>query len=209
FGMYTFAEMAAEHSSRTRPGILPGSNEAKYKSGVMNMNKLLRTVALLAFACMTTMCTAQTSSGTVTGHVIDPSESVVVGAEVDLLNQKTGVLTATKVRSNGDFTFADVQPGTFTVIVKAKGFKEFRQVDLTLNGSQVLSAGTITLQLGEVSESVTVSAEITPLQSGSSERSGVLDNKQLENLLAIGRDSMALVRTMPGVVGGEGGSSLG
>ena len=92
---------------------------------------------------------------------------------------------------------------------KAKGFKEFRQVDLTLNGSQVLSAGTITLQLGEVSESVTVSAEITPLQSGSSERSGVLDNKQLENLLAIGRDSMALVRTMPGVVGGEGGSSLG
>jgi hypothetical protein len=174
------------------------------------MKSLLRTVALLMFVClMALVCKAQTSSGTVTGHVVDPSQSVVVGAQVDLVNQMTGVVTTTKVHSNGDFIFADVQPGTFTVIVKAKGFKEYRQVDLKLNASQVLSAGTLTLQLGEVSETVTVSAEITPLQSGSSERSGVLDNKQLENLLAIGRDAMALTRTLPGVVGGEGGSSLG
>jgi hypothetical protein len=152
---------------------------------------------------------AQTSSGTITGRVVDPSNSIVVGAEVDLLNQETGVMVATKVRSTGDFTFADVQPGTFTVNIKAKGFKEFRQVDLRLSPSQVLATGTLTLQLGEVSETVTVSADITPLQSGSSERSGVLDNTQLENLLAIGRDAMALTRTLPGVVGGEGGSSLG
>lgn len=174
------------------------------------MKSLLRTVALFTISCgLALVANAQTSSGTVTGHVVDPSQSVVVGAEVDLLNQRTGVVMTTKVRPNGDFIFADVQPGTFTVIVKAKGFKEYRQVDLALSASQVLSAGTLTLQLGEVSESVTVSAEITPLQSGSSERSGVLDNTQLENLLAIGRDAMALTRTLPGVVGGEGGSSLG
>jgi len=174
------------------------------------MNSILRAVALWMLVCSTALlCSAQTSSGTITGHVVDPSESVVVGAEVDLLNQQTGVAISTKVHPNGDFIFSNIQPGTFTVIIKAKGFKEYRQVDLALNASQVLSAGTITLQLGEVSETVTVSAEITPLQSGSSERSGVLDNKQLENLLAIGRDAMALVRTMPGVVGSSGASSLG
>ena len=57
-------------------------------------------------------------------------------------------------------------------------------------------------------------AAITPLQTTSSERSAVLDNAQLENLLAIGRDSMALTRVLPGVVepggsGGYGSSSLG
>src|SRR4051812_26928251 len=112
------------------------------------MKSLLRTVALVIFGCITAIAAfAQTSSGTITGHVVDPSQSVVAGAEVDLLNQQTGVLTTTRVRSTGDFTFADVQPGTFTVIVKDKGFKEFRQVDLHLSASQVLSAGTITLQL--------------------------------------------------------------
>jgi len=65
------------------------------------------------------------------------------------------------------------------------------------------------LQIGEVSQSVTVSADITPIQISSSERSDVLDDHQMANLLAVGRDAMALVRVMPGVVGGEGGSSLG
>ncbi len=174
------------------------------------MKRLLRAGTLLLSLCSLGLaCPAQTSSGTLTGHVVDPSGSVVVGAAVDLLNQDTGVLTTSTVRSTGDFTFADVQPGTFTVVVKATGFKEFRQVDLHLSASQVLSAGKITLQIGEVSETVTVSADITPLQAGSSERSGVLDNTQLVNLLAIGRDAMALTRTLPGVVGSEGGSSLG
>jgi outer membrane receptor protein involved in Fe transport len=55
---------------------------------------------------------------------------------------------------------------------------------------------------------VTVSADITPLQTTSAERSAVLDNAQMENLLAIGRDAMALTRLLPGVVGGTGSSSL-
>src|SRR5579862_2590774 len=163
---------------------------------------------------MTGVTVAQTSSGTITGHLVDQSGGIVTNADVKLINQETNVIVTTKVRSNGDFIFPDVQPGTFTITVQARGYKELRQVNLQLSASQSLSTGTLTLQIGQVTELVTVTAAITPLQTTSSERSAVLDNKQLENLLAIGRDSMALTRVLPGVVepgggGGYGSSSLG
>jgi hypothetical protein len=61
-----------------------------------------------------------------------------------------------------------------------------------------LSADALVLDVGTVAESVTVSADITPLQTTSSERSGVLVTKQPDNLLAIGRDATALVRNDAG-----------
>lgn len=179
------------------------------------METLLRLVAVVTMlGCFALQGRAQTSSGTISGHIVDQSNSIVVNADVKLINQQTNVFVSTSVRSNGDFIFADVQPGTFTVVVNARGYKELRQVDLQLSASQSLSTGTLVLQIGQVTESVTVVAAITPLQTTSSERSAVLDNKQLENLLAIGRDSMALTRVLPGVVepggsGGYGSSSLG
>jgi hypothetical protein len=179
------------------------------------MRSLLRLVAVvIMLGCFALPGRAQTSSGTISGHLVDQSGGAVTKAEVRLINQATNVVVTTQVRPNGDFIFPDVQPGTFTVVVQAQGYKELRQVNLRLSASQSLSTGTLTLQIGEVSQTVTVAAEITPLQTTSSERSGVLDTEQLENLLAIGRDSMALTRVLPGVVepggsGGYGSSSLG
>ena len=174
------------------------------------MKFLLRLVAVVTILiCFASHSRAQTSSGTISGHVVDQTGAVVVNAVVRLVNQQTAVQVTTEVRPNGDFAFADVQPGTFSVTVEAPGYKELRKVNLQLSASQSLSAGTLVLQIGEVSQSVTVSADITPIQINSSERSDVLDDHQMDNLLAIGRDAMALVRVMPGVVGGEGGSSLG
>ncbi|HZY61129.1 MAG TPA: carboxypeptidase regulatory-like domain-containing protein [Edaphobacter sp.] len=149
----------------------------------------------------------QTSSGTISGRVVDRTGAVVAGAEVDLVNQLTGAKVTTKVLSHGDFTFPDVQPGDFTVDIKAPGYKEFEKKNLRLSASERLSAGTITLDVGTVTESVTVSADITPIQTNSAERSGLLDTKQMDNLLTSGRDFTNLLRTMPGVVGG-GGSTL-
>src|SRR6185437_2330224 len=125
-------------------------------------------------------------------------------AEVDLINQETGVAVTTHVHSSGDFTFPDVQPGTFTVIVKSQGYKEFQKKNLTLTSSARLSAGTITLDVGAVTESVTVQADVTPIQNASAERSATLDVKQLDNLLTSGRDFTSLLRTMPGVVDASG-----
>jgi hypothetical protein len=152
---------------------------------------------------------AQSSSGRISGHVVDQSGGVVVNAVVRLVDQQTNSEMTTKVQSNGDFIFPAVQPGTFKVVISAPGFKELQKDNLRLSASERLSAGILMLEVGGVSETVSVSADITPIQSTSSERSGLLDNKQMENLMAIGRDFMAFVRVMPGVVGGEGSESLG
>ena len=157
---------------------------------------------LLCFIAHTAI--AQSSSGTISGRVVDTTGAVVANAEVDLVNQLTGTMVKTKVRSSGDFSFLDVQPGTFMVIVKSPGYKELQKKNLRLSSSERLSAGTITLDVGSVAESVTVSADITPIQTNSAERSGTLDVKQLDNLLTSSRDFTDLLRTLPGVVNGSG-----
>jgi len=180
------------------------------------MKKIVRLAAVVLSVCIfpAVPSPAQTSSGTISGSVVDQSGGVVPNAEVRLINQQTNVAVTTPVRQNGEFIFPDVQPGNFTVVVTAPGYKELRKLNLHLSASQSLSAGTLVLQIGGVTETVTVSADITPIQNSSSERSDVLDDKQLDNLLAVGRDAMALLRVMPGVVvsggaNGYGASSLG
>jgi len=63
--------------------------------------------------------------------------------------------------------------------------------------------------VGALTESVTVTAEITPVQNASAEPSGLVSGKQTAQLLTIGRDITSLVRILPGVVGGGGSDSLG
>jgi hypothetical protein len=175
----------------------------------MDMKKLAAIVMVaIVVVCISIQGRAQTSSATISGHIVDQAGGIVVSAEVKLVDQHTGVAVTTHVREDGDFIFPDVQPGTFAVIVQAPGFKELKQVDLRLSASQNLSTGTLRLQVGQVSESITVQADITPLQTTSSERSGVLDTEQLDNLLVIGRDAIGMLRVIPGVVGGGGASSL-
>lgn len=180
----------------------------------LHLGRVALAVLLTALLWIGSPARSQTSSANITGHVVDQSNGVVPGATVKLVNQLTNVQVVTKVRQDGNFIFPDVQPGTFTVVVDAPGYKELRKVNLVLSASQNLSAGNMVLEVGQVSESVTVSADVTPIQTSSSERSAVLDTQQMENLLAVGRDAMALTRTLPGVVlngggGGYGSSSLG
>ena len=102
---------------------------------------------------------AQTTSASITGHVIDQSKAVVVNAEVKLIDQQTkAVIVTTHTNTNGDFIFPDVNPGTYTVAINATGYKEVRKVDNVLYALQNLATGEYTLPVGTVSQTVTQSA---------------------------------------------------
>lgn len=148
---------------------------------------------------------AQISSGTISGRVVDQSGGAVVNAQVQLINQQTAVVVTTHTLSHGEFTFPDVQPGDFTVSVQKAGYNVFQKTDLRLSSAERLSAGTLTLTVGAVSQTVTVGAAVTPVQTQSSEVSGLLDTHQLDNLLSVGRNFMGMLQTIPGVVGGSTG----
>ncbi len=151
---------------------------------------------------------AQTTSAAITGHVADQSKGAVPNAEVKLIDEATRALVSTThTGANGDFIFADVNPATYTIDVSAQGYKELRKVNLVLFALVNLDAGTFTLQVGTVQQTVTIQADITALQTESSERSGVLDTQQTDNLLSVGRDVMSMTKVIPGVVENSNGAS--
>ena len=169
-----------------------------------------RRIAALAFALAAAVSMlAQTETGTITGSVVDPGGRSIPKTQVQLTNQSTGDVRTTLTESSGDFVFTPVLPGKYTVSVIAPGFKQFQRTDLVLTASERLSAGVLALQVGSVSESITVVAETTPIQTTSAERSGLINDKQTAQLLTIGRDITSLLRVLPGVAGSDGSSSLG
>ena len=152
----------------------------------------------------------QTTSGVIGGNVVDPQAAAVAGAAVTLTNSATGVVQQTKSASDGEFVFPSVIPGTYRISVEASGFQKLEKQGLVLTAAQRLSAGTIQMQVGAVTSTVTVGADATPVETTSSERSAVVDSKQLQSLLALGRDYTSLMRILPGsTYEGSGNSSLG
>jgi hypothetical protein len=148
-------------------------------------------------------------SGTITGTAIDPSSLPVAGAGVTLTNSDTGVRLAEKTGANGEFIFTAVLPGRYSIIVEMRGFKKVEKRDLNLSAAGRLSAGDFTLQVGEVTESVTVDASGTPVQTTSEDRSGLLTSAQIDKLMARGRDFLSLLRVMPGVVPSGDSDAIG
>ena len=153
---------------------------------------------------------AQTTTGQISGQVVDPAGAAVVGATVVLRNQLTGEARTATTLNSGEFVFVGVLPGEYAVSIRAAGFKRFEKHDLKLSAAERLSAGNLRLELGAVSQSVSVTAEATPVQTESAERSALLDANEMQHLSTPGRDALALVRLLPGVVkDGEGTSQLG
>src|SRR5215471_16826581 len=146
--------------------------------------------AALVVVCFLALGTgfAQTVSGEITGAVLDPAGQIVPGADITLINQETGEQRVIKSDGSGLFTFPVLQPGTYTVSVQSKGFKEYVRRDVHLSAAERLSTGNIRLQVGAVTETVEVTASGAAVQTQSSERSALLDRSDINSLMTPGRD---------------------
>jgi hypothetical protein len=157
--------------------------------------------------CAGMLC-GQTATGTVSGRVVDPSGAAVAGADVRLINQETKDTRRLLTGAEGDFVFADVHPGTFTITVVATGFKQLDKSNFHISPSDRLATGDLRLEVGAVSERVEVTAVGAAIETASSERSALIDSKQITELMAVGRDVMALLQLLPGVVDDATGSDV-
>jgi hypothetical protein len=175
----------------------------------------------VGFLLIAKMAFAQTSSGEISGRVTDSSDAIVADAQVTLTNQSTGDVRMTSTDRFGNFLFPALQPGVFRVEAKAPGFQGMEKHDLKLSASERLAAGDFKLAVGGLTEVVSVTGEATPVQTESTERSAIIDTKQINTMMTIGRDPLSLLRMLPGIVGagdsngrddagdGLGGSQLG
>jgi len=173
------------------------------KHKIRRMPRVVVVTAFFLFSLFVQV-NAQSSSAVLSGHVIDKSQGAVPNASVLLVEETTKFVYSATTDASGDFNFTFVQPGTYSVTVTAPGYKEFHKVHIVMFAQQSISTGNITLEVGSRSQSVTVLADLTPLQTTTSDRAGVVDSDQIDNLLMIGRDPMGLMRTLGGAVGANG-----
>jgi hypothetical protein len=153
------------------------------------------------FTC-STAAYAQTEAA-ISGIVTDPSGAGVPAATLTLTNQDTAVvLVTTKSDATGNFSFPSVPaPATYSISVQASGFTRLEQRDIVLTSGERRAVGTLVLAVGSTSDSVTVQAGVTPVQTESAERSGDIDSHEIGALLARGLQFDGLLRGLPGISG--------
>ena len=166
----------------------------------MGIRTLRAYATLLAALSLAIPAAAQTITGSIVGSVIDPSGAAVAGAKVTATLTSTGVEREIQTDERGAFVFTALQPGDYDLAVTASGFKKLERRGLALSSQETLPAGQLTLDIGALADTVTVTAQGATVQTASAERSGTILGSQLENLMIKGRNAMSLLQLMPGVV---------
>ena len=154
-------------------------------------------VLILLLACS---AFGQNISGVITGTVVDSSGSTIPNAQITLTNQQTRAAQTSSSNDAGIFVFSSVLPGSYTVDVSVAGFRSYHVRDVSVTMGERRTLGEIVMQVGQVTERVEVTAEVTPVQTASSERAGLVSGTQLLNTAIRGRDFVALIATLPGII---------
>ena len=128
---------------------------------------------------------AQSDKGTITGTVSDPAGAVVVGAPVEAKNTETGVSYKTETTATGNYTLAQLPIGTYQLTVSTPGFKQYARQGITVHVAQTLRID-VALEVGALTESVTVNADAPLLKTESGELSHNVTAERLNELPVLG-----------------------
>jgi hypothetical protein len=142
---------------------------------------------------------AQTTTGSIAGTVIDPSGAAIVNAKVTATETTKNYAVNTATDNAGRFVFPQMPPGIYNISAEAPGFKKFEKTDINHQANENLNVGTLKLQVGQVNESIEVTAQGLQLQTESGERSESLTNKQITNIALNSRSYLPLVALVPGI----------
>jgi len=145
-----------------------------------------------------TMIFAQSSSSSVNGVVSDPVQAVVPGVKVTLKNVDTSVERITVSNTNGDYFFSSVPPARYTLTFAAKNFQT---ETISVFEVAVAQAVTInaTLRVGDVTQSITVEAAGTQVESSTAQLGTVIGERAVNDLPLNGRNFTQLLTLTPGV----------
>ncbi len=149
---------------------------------------------------------AQTNA-TLTGTVSDGTGAVIPAAEIVIMNMETGESYTTTTNETGSYTIPFIKPGTFELIVTTAGFKQYTREGIRLDTASAVRADAV-MELGDVTESVTVEADVPLLKTENSSVGGVIQNRSIANMPLLGRRAAQLVRLSGFVVQRGNGSQF-
>jgi hypothetical protein len=162
--------------------------------------------AFSSLLLLSTAALAQRDLGTVTGAVTDAQGAAVPNAKVTITEQATGVANPAQTNDSGVYSMPTLRPGTYTVTVEAAGFQKAQQKDIIVNPGAP-TAVNITLQVGNVNQTVEVTAAAPLLQTSSPTMGTNLNATQISELPLGGQRTFTfLARMTPGVLPAEEGA---
>jgi hypothetical protein len=172
----------------------------------------LSVMALLAMVNATVL-SAQITSGSITGSVRDTSGGVIPGATVTLISATRGTSTETTTNENGDFTFPNAPGDTYTVRVTMDGFKTIERPNVPLTPGERIVVPTLTIEVGALNETITVTGDAPLIQASTGERSFTVSSESVANLPIATRSYADFAALTPGVagflrLGGGGGNNV-
>jgi hypothetical protein len=142
---------------------------------------------------------SQTEAAGISGRVADPQGLAVAGARISAINTGTNVTYSTQTNGAGFYNLPRLIPGTYRVIVEKEGFAQIIKPDVQLHVQD--NAGlNFSLQVGSVTQSVTVEGGAPLVDTQSATVSTVVDRQFAENLPMNGRSFQSLIELAPGVV---------
>jgi hypothetical protein len=164
--------------------------------------------AMLVALTIPTAARAQVLYGSITGNVADTSGAVVAGATVTITHKETGQSRDGVTNTNGIYDFPTLQAGTYSIRVSKSGFKTVTKENVAVTLNTVTRAD-ISVEVGQVTESVLITAGAAQLKTDRAEVSSELTSRPLRDLpVALGRNYQNLFRTLPGITPPENAHSI-
>lgn len=175
-------------------------NAATLISGGITMWVRKPIPVLVWFACFAFVANAQSVNGTLSGTVSDPTGASVIAANVAIRNMDTREVRNLVTNRDGYFAVNTLPASTYEVTVSAKGFSKYHASGIALTGGESRSMS-ITLKMGEATETVEVDATITDMApTDSGEKTFTIGASDLEKFSLVSRDATEIVSTMPGAI---------
>jgi hypothetical protein len=168
----------------------------------MYVSRIIRVALLLqlSFLAISQVASAQTLYGSLTGNVTDSSGGSVPNAKIEMLNVATGVSRQATTDERGSYLVSDLQAGTYRVTITAPSFQGRIQEGMAVDVNTVRRLD-VTLQVSQLTESVTVGAMAVALQTDRADINNQIGSTQLTDLPLInsqGRNFQALFKVLPG-----------
>jgi len=151
---------------------------------------------LCLYTTVVTVAFGQANTGRMVGTVSDAS-GVIPGATVAVKDNKTGKERTATTSGDGSYAVAQLDPGTYTVTITAQGHKSFTANDAKIDVGRDYSLNP-TLEVGNISESITVTAGADVVNSSNPELSNTVSPRQIEELPLNGRNPLGLILLQAG-----------
>lgn len=160
--------------------------------------KRMTSVALAIVCTLGSTAAAQETGGTIGGSVTDPQGGALPGVSVTLRNSATNIVWDATTSTEGTYLIPFVPIGRYTLTAALEGFSAAKQADIEVRVGDNLRID-LTLQVGVVTEEVTVASGAPLLETASASRGQVINREQVQDLPLLGRNPFMLAQLATGV----------